>query len=426
MESFHMKLSIKNIGKIESADINLDGITVICGENNTGKSTIGKVLFAYFNSMCDFESKIKKQRMTEIESWICLHGKTGLSQPSLLYFRDQLISFISSFKGNITIKDIYLFVRNYTEIEDKMDFSESIYFLLTTSNEDLLCEYILRYFTIIFNDQIRNEKISSRQQGIIKTILRNGTNTINFLKYRCKFTQEVSIIHRAYYITNPFVLDYLNSDLRYVKSVLGELERNVIDTINSAQLEQSIDKMADIFDAVANKDKLEEIRKLLSRAYTGRTVRKNGMYFYNDGKTDIDFRNLSTGLKSFALIERLLESGKLKSKDVLILDEPEIHLHPEWQLIYAELIVLLQKTFDLTILLVTHSFHFLESLKFFIDKYDISERGNFYTPQKSDYGFIITETNDALYDSMKSLSDPSFKLADMKFELEMEQDNETN
>ena len=38
------KLTIKNIGIIRDADIDLDGITVITGVNNSGKTTIGKVL----------------------------------------------------------------------------------------------------------------------------------------------------------------------------------------------------------------------------------------------------------------------------------------------------------------------------------------------------------------------------------------------
>ncbi|MDE7426038.1 MAG: AAA family ATPase, partial [Lachnospiraceae bacterium] len=46
-----MQLKIKNVAKIKEATINVDGITVIAGENNTGKSTIGKLLFAIFNSM---------------------------------------------------------------------------------------------------------------------------------------------------------------------------------------------------------------------------------------------------------------------------------------------------------------------------------------------------------------------------------------
>ena len=45
-----MNLKITNIGKIKTADITLNGITIIAGDNNTGKSTIGKVLFSVFNS----------------------------------------------------------------------------------------------------------------------------------------------------------------------------------------------------------------------------------------------------------------------------------------------------------------------------------------------------------------------------------------
>lgn len=37
-----MRLEIKNFAKIKEADITLDGITVIAGENNTGKSTVVK------------------------------------------------------------------------------------------------------------------------------------------------------------------------------------------------------------------------------------------------------------------------------------------------------------------------------------------------------------------------------------------------
>ena len=36
-----MRLYLKNVGKVSEADIKLDGITVIAGENNTGKSTVG-------------------------------------------------------------------------------------------------------------------------------------------------------------------------------------------------------------------------------------------------------------------------------------------------------------------------------------------------------------------------------------------------
>lgn len=46
-----MKLKLKNIGKIESANINIEGITVIAGLNCTGKSTINHTLFAALQSL---------------------------------------------------------------------------------------------------------------------------------------------------------------------------------------------------------------------------------------------------------------------------------------------------------------------------------------------------------------------------------------
>lgn len=45
-EDKRMELSIRDFAKIQQADIVIDGITVIAGENNTGKSTVGKILFS--------------------------------------------------------------------------------------------------------------------------------------------------------------------------------------------------------------------------------------------------------------------------------------------------------------------------------------------------------------------------------------------
>lgn len=50
-----MKLSIQNIGVVKEANINIDGLTVICRENDTGKSTIGKTLFALVKGIIGYE-----------------------------------------------------------------------------------------------------------------------------------------------------------------------------------------------------------------------------------------------------------------------------------------------------------------------------------------------------------------------------------
>ena len=198
------------------------------------------------------------------------------------------------------------------------------------------------------------------------------------------------------------------------------MNRSVIEAIQKAQTAIDEDSMTNILDSVLNKKDLDDIRTVIKKVYTGDTVIDHGRYFYNENGESYDFRNISTGLKSFALIERMLETGALKRKDVLILDEPEIHLHSEWQIYYAELIVLLQKKFDLTILLVTHSFQFLEALDFYMKKYEILEKSNFYIPENVEKGVIMKYCGNDSINLKKILTTGSITLSNLKFEYEME------
>lgn len=69
MEGKHaMKLTLKNIGKIGTASVEINGITVIAGENNTGKSTVGRAFFAVFNSFCNVQRQIENERVDSVEN----------------------------------------------------------------------------------------------------------------------------------------------------------------------------------------------------------------------------------------------------------------------------------------------------------------------------------------------------------------------
>ena len=57
-----MNLKINNVAKIKNANIRIDGITVIAGENNTGKSTVGKILFSLFNAISNIDERIVTER----------------------------------------------------------------------------------------------------------------------------------------------------------------------------------------------------------------------------------------------------------------------------------------------------------------------------------------------------------------------------
>ena len=57
-----MELYLQNIGKITEASVRIDGISVIAGENDTGKSTVGRALFSVFNCFYEIENQIHYER----------------------------------------------------------------------------------------------------------------------------------------------------------------------------------------------------------------------------------------------------------------------------------------------------------------------------------------------------------------------------
>ena len=412
-----MNFTLKNFGKIAEADIKLDGITVICGNNNTGKSTVGKALFSFFNSLHDYKNKIAIEKLNTIRS--CA------SRFSFITYYEELLGLIASHDGAYTFAEVKKIIETYIPESDKVtkEKIEDLTTKLNAAESDILSEYVSRYFSINMNGQIKRSD-SGRERCVVTAKFRSGIDSISFTQKDCKCNLREPLSNTAYYINNPFVLDYLNRYGNYYG--MSPMERNVIEAIINAQESINQNTMTGILESVSNKKDLDEIKNVLKQAYDGQTKIDNGQYFYVEKGVPYDFRNISAGLKAFALIERLLETGVLKRKDVLILDEPEIHLHSEWQNIYAELIVILQKKFELTILLVTHSNQFLESLIFFTKKYGISERGNYYIPSQNEKGIIIVDDDRNLSAMRKSLKSGIYKLADMQLEELSEDSNEEN
>ena len=70
-----MILNFENIGKVKKASVEINGITVIAGENNTGKSTVGKVLYSIFNSFCNMENQVSKDLEDSVEQVLVRIGR---------------------------------------------------------------------------------------------------------------------------------------------------------------------------------------------------------------------------------------------------------------------------------------------------------------------------------------------------------------
>ena len=60
------RLRIRNIGIIRSADVDFSGITVITGLNDSGKSTIGKVLYSLCRSDIELENDLCAEKAAQV------------------------------------------------------------------------------------------------------------------------------------------------------------------------------------------------------------------------------------------------------------------------------------------------------------------------------------------------------------------------
>ncbi|MFR3339220.1 MAG: hypothetical protein ACLTTL_01960 [Lachnospira pectinoschiza] len=320
-----MKLNISNFAKIDNADIIIDGITVIAGENNTGKSTIGKILFSIFNSLYDINEKIQGQRISEInannrkiiQNHINVQMDFKTYRQYTLYVERYVNNIIfnnETFnKDEIAAELNEQFKENNNSIFDDYDImleeiADNIIRVMNISNDVIRKEIISRYFNSVFNRQI-NSLSSDRDINLadIDLQIKDKHNKLSFSNNECNdFLGEINILHKAVYIDNPFIIDELSKyqDLNIINETLKALLLN---------------KKNDIFDgvigAVMAKEKINDIMILLRKVVDGDITndQMTGEFYLqlNGYNEPVALSNLSTGMKSFVILKMLLEKGSL-------------------------------------------------------------------------------------------------------------------
>ena len=225
----------------------------------------------------------------------------------------------------------------------------------------------------------------------------------------------MKILHKAIYIDNPFVIDELS---RYRYGDMSPMNELLVELLNSKSKDGVLDG---VIETVRAKEKLNDLYEALQSVVDGEIlVNQNDEEYYlknSDFNEPISIHNLSTGMKSFVILKMLLEKGCLKDKDVVILDEPEIHLHPQWQIAYAELIVLLQKYFELSVVVTTHSPYFVDAINLFSCKYGTDHKVNYYLSSNNDNAVTmecVTDKIDLIY---KKMASPIQMLDTLRYEL---------
>ena len=136
---------------------------------------------------------------------------------------------------------------------------------------------------------------------------------------------------------------------------------------------------------------------------------ENGNFFYykylHKRALKIEMLNTAYGIKSFAILQLLNKNKFFNHKTLLVLDEPEIHLHPKWQLKMAEVIVQLCKS-GIKVLVNSHSPYMIEALQRYAKKSLPQSSINFYIAENNTIAKIDNSNEATLQKVFQTLSEP--------------------
>ena len=412
-----MKLYLNNIAKIKNAYIELDGITVIAGENNTGKSTVGRALFAVFNGLFNIHAQIKKERTDSIVALltriviITSFGTKALNDAKEVANRIVEDSHDCENRKNRIYQTLLDFLKQSGNVEKRpldddlfQETIDRIVEVLNISDEKFVETILNKRLQAEFCGQICN--VFSEEPGTIELGIKNSKIVVHVTAdgdIEIQNENSISLHTEVIYLDDPFVLD----DYPQSRDVTWKFDYDHRSHLKKKLFGEKSE--GNLTDEIIAKDRLGRIYDRLSAICDGEMIAdKKAGAVYSPRQSDkrLDIRNLSTGLKTFVILKTLLMNGTITQNGTIILDEPEIHLHPEWQLLFAELIVLIQKEFGIHVLLNTHSPYFLNAIEVYAEKYELAGRCKYYLATSEDDRAVMEDVSDCTEKIYSKLARP--------------------
>lgn len=425
-----MKLKINNINKVKEAAINMNGITVIAGANGSGKSAVGKLLFSMVKAVSNAEevkgqstSKRLKKAVDE------LYKRVGLSFGRV---NDEQIRELFPLPS----------LRMVEKLEAISDDSDSINLYLGELQKAIVSMELAPRIKVKFEEDIDNIRIamgnspaadvavqvrSFVESEFLGKICSNGQKEASAIlemenpqeKLELHFDNDT--VDSVMYHCNDFI-----SDCTYIES---PLYMHILDTLLSASTykEYQQGKRRIFYQGMVPihiKDlatKLDALRMVIPNLFNETTVdistiiggkfeydKENCRIIFKEQKSGSSYSpiNIASGVKTFGLIQILQQIGAINTNSFLIWDEPENHLHPKWQVAFAELLVQLS-LHGVPILISTHSPFFVQGIRYFSAKHKMEKYTNYYLAEEQEDGLsVIKEVTTDLNAIFSKLAEP--------------------
>ncbi|MBL0686812.1 MAG: ATP-binding protein [Sulfurospirillum sp.] len=219
------------------------------------------------------------------------------------------------------------------------------------------------------NENLRNtsvniKEVSNKMPANIKNLLRSVFTNLNQISNSFKLDykeihlffekdklqtkinsiNDISLKSNVIFVETPLILEFhKHLDKReaktpyHIESLMSILDENYSFT----DTEQ--DELIESFSTKANK------------IIGGNIKNSDGSFIFSrNNDEDYNIFNASSGIKSIGLLQYLVTNKALKKGSILFWEEPEVHLHPDWQLKMVDLFVELMNA-GVKIVFSTHS-----------------------------------------------------------------------
>ena len=397
-----MKLTLRNVNKIRDAEIELNGLTVIVGENDSGKSTIGRVFFTIIKSLVN--TKINDQKRTDelVKKYVrsfyqrlsqgefSIAGKSGDDNP----FPRTPGEFINEIKSAISIDEFI------TEKCIAVDLLHS-----SPRSKSLMKDDLNRILICMTHDNDRAASLHTMFQSVSESEFMNqlGVRNSKLEISLCDESDGVIFSHHIYQ-QQSFTKCKENESLRDIVYVESPLYMHLLELLKRTQVYTETENkqwflspmvpyhIKDFADKLntsnlkplslfSNTDLISQPRDVIGGEFeydeNRRTVlfKKDGMELYP--------LNVASGIKIFGVLQMLLDADYINAECPLVWDEPENHLHPEWQVEFAKILVQLARS-GVPVVVTTHSPYFLQAIRYFAALEKIEDFINYYSAESVD------------------------------------------
>ena len=390
--------TFKDVRAVSDAKIILDGLTVLCGRNSSGKTTISRTIQDVIEAVLYLKVHIRGSILDDLYQDIRRPMRYILSSIDVDIDKEEYLDSpnmqVIDFTGEVVTKhmeglmNLLSSVFSSAQWEEKknsvlfQDFSRKMVLpAFEIQSYMALEEWLINRvnkaksdLNVVEATQLSEEAFKN-QAGLTSRYLWDGhveieeagNVVVSYTNNNVESSNSISSISNVIYIESPLV-----STLQFARHGSFKIENNLVPVRGNQVMTRD---SSDIISRFIREMLEGEVKP--DKAPTGRNIwayeRVDG-----DDREKYDLEDCATGIKGVSIIANLYNQGCLSEKTLLIIDEPEAHLHPEWIVAYARILVLLVKRIGLRVLLASHSPDMINALQAFATGANISKWTHFY------------------------------------------------